>query len=36
MALKQWAYGELANYTMGSKIIDEYITQFEHLLQKVG
>jgi hypothetical protein len=36
MASEQWAYGELANCTVGSKSIDEYIAQFEHLLQKVG
>ena len=34
--LEQRVYGEPANYTMGNKSIDEYITQFEHLLQKVG
>lgn len=35
-ASEQRAYGELANYTMGNKSIDEYIAQFEHLLQKAG
>ena len=35
-ALEQHAYRELANYTIGNKMIDEYITQFEHLLQKAG
>jgi hypothetical protein len=35
-ASEQRAYGELANYTMGNKSIDEYIAQFELLLQKVG
>jgi len=35
-ALEQHAYGELANCTMGSKSIDEYIANFEHLLQKAG
>ena len=35
-ALEQWAYSELANCTMGSKSIDKYIAQFEHLLQKAG
>ena len=35
-ALEQQAYGELASCTMGNKTIDEYIAQFEHLLQKVG
>jgi hypothetical protein len=33
---KQWAYGELTNYTMGNKLINEYIANFKHLLQKVG
>ena len=33
---EQRAYGELANCTMGNMSIDEYITQFEHLLQKAG
>jgi hypothetical protein len=33
---EQRAYGELANYTMGSSTINEYITRFEHLLQKAG
>ena len=36
MVLEQWAYGELANYTMGSSTINEYITHFKHLLQKAG
>jgi hypothetical protein len=36
MVLEQWAYGKLANYTMGSSTIDEYITHFKHLLQKAG
>ena len=35
-ALEQRAYGELANCTMRSKSIDEYLAQFEHLLQKAG
>ncbi len=35
-ALEQRAYGELANCTMGNKSINEYIAQFEHLLQKAG
>jgi hypothetical protein len=35
-ASEQQAYGELANCTMGSKSINEYIAQFKHLLQKVG
>jgi hypothetical protein len=35
-ASEQRAYGELANYMMNNKSIDEYIAQFEHLLQKVG
>jgi hypothetical protein len=35
-ASEQRAYGELANYMMNNKSIDEYITQFEHLLQKAG
>jgi hypothetical protein len=35
-ASEQQAYGELANYTMGNKSIDEYIAQFEHLLKKAG
>ena len=34
MASEQRAYGELANCSMGSKTIDEYVAQFEHLLQK--
>jgi hypothetical protein len=34
--LEQRVYGKPANYTMGNKSIDEYITQFEHLLQKAG
>jgi len=33
---KQCAYRELANCVMESKIIDEYIAHFKHLLQKVG
>jgi hypothetical protein len=33
---EQWAYGELTNYAMGNRSIDEYIAQFEHLLQKAG
>jgi len=35
-ASEQQAYGELASCTMGNKTINEYITQFEHLLQKAG
>lgn len=35
-ASEQRAYGDLTNYTMGNKSIDEYIAQFKHLLQKVG
>jgi hypothetical protein len=35
-ALEQWAYGELANYTMGTNTINEYVARFEHLLQKAG
>ncbi len=35
-ASEQWAYGELANYTMGNGTIDKYIAHFEHLLQKAG
>ena len=36
MASKQWAYEELANCSMGSKIINKYVAQFKHLLQKAG
>ena len=36
MALEQQAYSELVSYTMGNKTINEYITQFKHLLQKAG
>jgi len=32
MASEQQAYGKLANYAMGSGMIDEYIAHFEHLL----
>ena len=35
-ASEQWAYGKLANYTMGSSTINEYIAHFKHLLQKAG
>jgi hypothetical protein len=35
-ASEQRAYGELANCTMGTNTIDEYIARFEHLLQKAG
>jgi hypothetical protein len=35
-ASEQHAYGELANCVMGGKTIDEYIANFEHLLQKAG
>ncbi len=33
-ASEQHAYAELAGCTMVNKSIDEYITHFEHLLQK--
>ena len=33
---EQPAYGKLTNYMMNNKSINEYIAQFEHLLQKVG
>jgi hypothetical protein len=36
IVLEQRAYRKLANYTIGNRLIDEYIAQFEHLLQKVG
>jgi len=35
-ASEQHAYGEMVNCSIGSKTIDEYIAQFEHLLQKAG
>jgi len=35
-ASEQRAYSELVNYTMGNKTINEYIAQFEHLLQQAG
>ena len=31
MASKQCAYGELANYLMGRRLINEYIAQIKHL-----
>jgi len=31
-ALEQRAYGKLANFTIGTRTIDEYVAHFEHLL----
>jgi len=34
--LEQRAHGELTNFTMENKSVNEYVTQFKHLLQRAG